>query len=265
MRYVVRTCLLILLVSLTGMYTTSSVDAAKINNKTINEVNAQLLELGYPKRLLDRLPIEEKLDIVNGDEIAEFVGAKTTYFGLDNEVLYVDDYSEPFSPVLPEGTINSMTVSQYASRLVDTSYRDRFELRTTHQWTISPVWRRTDMVGYAWDGNKFNLVPGTHYISVGGNGINGAATYSSKNLYNSSFTGAGWSFPMPTSGDRPVAMTKIQIQEVSPISGSSQFHSLYVHTKDSSGTIGLNYGIFNVSFTGNISNDQRAEVVNFNH
>lgn len=262
-----RIILLILLISFVGIAINQPVDAAgqKVNNKTVKEVDAQLLKLGYPQRLLNKLPFEEKQDMVNGDEIAEFVGATTTYYDENNEVIFVDDYSTFSEPILPEGTINSMTVSQYANRLVDTSYRDRFELRATHQWTISPVWRRTDMVGYAWDGNKFNAVPGTSVISVGGNGSSGAATYTSTNLYSSSFTGAGWSFPMPTSGDRPVAMTKIQIQEVSPISGTSQFHSLYVHTKASSGTLGLSYGVLSVAFTGIIENDQRATFINFNH
>lgn len=265
----IKIILLVLLLGFTSLNFGSRTEASSQNvneeKKEIVNVDDALLNLGYPERLVNELSQFEKEDIVNQGNIAEFVGATTTYIGFDGEVTLVDDYSSEDMPVVPFGTINSMTVTQVVSRLVNADKVERFEIRGTHQWTISPVNRRTDYLGFALDGNKFNYVPGTSVVSVGPDGPDSKATYTSTNLYQSSFTGIGFSFPLPSSGTRPVVMTKAQIQEVSAGSGSSQLHSTYMHTKAATGTIGLNLGILTVSFLCSIDNDQRATVVDFKY
>lgn len=247
------------------------VNAADNNdiNDTENEkiIDAKLLEYGYPQRLVNELSYLAKKEMID-EGITEYVSAETITYDQNNKIIAVDDYNDPNPEpqMVPFGTINSMKVTITAGRQVVPSYIDEFILQSEFQWTISPVVRGTDLIGFAWDGNKFNAMPNTSKVVVGGNGGNGAATYSSNNLYASSFTGVGWSFPLPSSGTRPIAVSKIRIKEVkSALTGSSQFHSLYTHTHSGTGTIGLNFGVLTVAFAGTKPNDQRASFVNFNH
>lgn len=247
-----------------------SVFSTSTNAETIGEIeneiemDARLLELGYPDRLIKELHITEKERIANSDEIAEFSGGKTTHYDLNGQVVYEDDYTSTTPLMMPYGTIVNMTVTQWAQRLVTSSNREIFELESKYQWNISPVNRLTDLIGFAWDGNKFNLIPNTSYLVVGGTGWDGPGTHTTNKLYSSSFSGAGWAFPMPKTGTRPIAAARIRIQEISAIGGTSQIHSLYSHIKGN-GTVGLNLGILSVSYVGTALNDQRATVTNFNY
>jgi len=234
------------------------------NEKNIDE---KLLEYGYPQRLVNELSYLAKKQMID-EGITEFVSAETITYDQNNNIIAVDDYKNPNPKpqVVPFGTINSMSVTLTAARQVVPSYQDEFVLQGQYQWTTSPVVRGTDLIGFAWDGNKFNAMPNTSQVVVGGNGLNSPVTYSSKNLFSSSFTGAGWSFPLPSSGTSPVAVAKIRIQELkSNSTGSSQLHSLYTHTHSGTGSVGLNLGVLSVSFSGTKPNDQRASFTNFNH
>ncbi|MEH6943297.1 hypothetical protein [Bacillus sp. JJ722] len=267
-KFIITTLGALLLFALSAVTTVTIASASEPEENTyitdVNVLDQTLINHGFPERLVADLPLIQKEDLVNSGEIGEYVGATTTTFDTNNRISSVEDYTSLPKPLL-KGTINSMKVTQLVTKVPSTTGKDRFLLETVHQWTISPVNRRTDVVGFAWDGNRFKLIPGSHKVVVGGNGQDGAATYTSLNLYSSSFTGAGWSFPLPKSGTRPVVMTRINLEETKTGSGTSQFHSLYTHTKSGSGSIGLNFGILSVGFTGSVSNDQRAVVKDFKY
>lgn len=228
------------------------------------ELDARLLEIGLPEQLINQLDTSEKEDIANNDEYEEFVGGSTTYYDYAGNVIFEDDYTDSKPQFMPFGTIVNMTVTQGAYRLVSTSDREIFQLTSSYQWNISPVNRLTDVIGFSWDGKKFNLIPGTSWLVVGPNGNKSPVSHSSSNLFQSSFTGAGWSFPMPKTGTRPIAKARINIQETKAAKGNSQFHSLYSHTKGS-GSVSLNLGLLSVSYTGGAKADQRATVTNFSY
>lgn len=237
-------------------------------NKDVEDeqnINEKLLEYGYPQRLIDELSYIAKKGIID-EGVTEYAGAETVTYDLNYNVIAVDDYTSLEPQITPYGQINSMKVTQTAGRQVVPSFRDEFVLQAQYAWTISPVQRRTDLIGFAWDGNKFNAMPDTSKVLVGGNGLNGSVTYLSRNLYASSFTGVGWAFPLPSSGTRPIAVAQIRIQEKKDsLNGTSQFHNLYTHTVSGSGSIGLSLGVLSVSFSGSRANDQRASFMNFNH
>lgn len=236
----------------------------KSNNIDNNiSIDDSLIKLGFPQRLIDTLTHEDKLYITTSGAI-EYVNGSITNYDSEGNVLSVDDFSSNEPIIEPFGTISStnMSVSQYALRFPTSSNREIFELSAHYVWKQSPFWTLTDMIGFAWDGNKFNAIPNTSLVQYRSGG---KATYSSSNLYSTSFTGVGWTFPQKfITYQQRSAYAKIRIQETKGMSGQSQFHSIYVHSKGS-GSLSLNFGIANVSFSGSRSNDQRASYINFSH
>lgn len=257
---------ILVILGLSFLVFSTSADAQTIDkNQHEKELDARLLELGHPERLINQLDISQKEEIANNDEYAEFVGGSTTYYDYAGNVVFVDDYTDSKPQFMPFGTIVNMNVTQSAYRMVASSDREIFELSTSHRWLISPVNRLTDVIGFAWDGNKFNLVPQTAQITVRDNGTSGKITHSSNLLFQTSFTGAGWAFPLPKTSGNPAITTRIYIQETKAgITGNTQFHSLYSHTKGS-GSVSLGLGVLSVSYTGGAVADQRAVVVNFSY
>ncbi|MEK4128571.1 hypothetical protein NYE67_02765 [Solibacillus sp. FSL W8-0474] len=225
------------------------------------DIDEKLLEYGYPQRLIDELSNISKRDILN-DGITEYAGAKTITYDLNNNIISVDDYTDSNPPIVLYGQIKGMTVTQTAGRQVVPSSMDEFVLRSDYKWTTNPFFTGTDLIGFAWDGNKFNAVPNTSSVEVR---KNGKVTHSSNNLYSSSFTGVGWAANLPDFGGPIVVTSKIRIREVKTLTGTSQFHSLYTHSLAGIGSMGLNFGVLSVSFTGTKSNDQRATFIDFNH
>ncbi len=265
--------LLTVTLSFSSLFTASNVKADTINDGikvapsklSESDINAILLDQGYPQRLLNRLPLFEKRDMISGDELPEYVGAKTTFYDLNNKVISTDDYKSFSAPggIMPMGTINSMNVTMAISKVV-TGSQETYQFNNNHQWTIDPVNARTDYIGYSWDSSKFNSVPGSFQVVVGEDGLNSPATYSSVNLYDSSSAGIGFSFPLPLSFGKPLIVTKYRLKELKANqTGMMQINSKYVHTKETTGSLSFSFVIGSVGVSTTIPNDQRAEITNF--
>lgn len=241
-------------------------------------LDAALMEKGYPQIVLDTMDEDTKLDIYNEGDIA-FCGAVISYYDETNGTYSEIDVNEDGTYIAPRGQISTsdLSLSFTYSRVPATRNTKLSYIKVTYSydWLHLPFFRWQDPTSVSWDNSKFKMMDNSFskidkydgYV-VGPNGeLYGPytdQTHSSENGYaNASNAGVSWYSDLKGyAGVQPTKLYGSGSFKLAPVSttysGSTTLYGHYVHPKADLG-ISVNvssYGSFSIS--GGSNYDERG-------
>lgn len=150
----------------TAFATEANVDSILINN-------------GVPYEIVEIMPEEQKLELVNADEF-EYCGSTTIE----------DDINEA---VNTRGTISSSKLSLTGYGFMYTSGGKKLaQVSVYYDWLKDPVWFLTDQLGITWDSDYYEPVDNGQWIvwnhqDSNGSNLTSEASYDLRDLSSSGF------------------------------------------------------------------------------
>lgn len=130
------------------------VAAYPINTLAGQSIDDQLISRGYPLKLIESMPEEEKEDLINGN--CYFESSKVYNYDEDGELINISNFNE--NAITPYGQIKtahlslSITTSKSGSNTVVTF---------NYNWKTLPVNRYQDPICVAWNSNIFSYKSGS--------------------------------------------------------------------------------------------------------
>lgn len=170
------------------------------------DLDAALLEKGYPQVVLDSMDEDAKTDIYNEGNIT-FCGAVISFFDKTGSVLSEVIVSTDGSYAVPVDQIDhaSLSLSLVCSQVFSPQVSEPGQIKVTYsyEWLSLPLYRGQDRVCVLWDDSTFKMLDDNFsktdkydgYITIGGIIVGKAANriHSSENAYAAGGpTGAAW-------------------------------------------------------------------------
>ncbi len=273
MKKIISICLIFCL--MLGMTSIASAEGVNVDgtNEAVN-VDAQLLERGYPQIILDTMDDASKTRVLSSGG---------TYAG--GSILYYNDEERQFteivvntdgSYVMPRGQISTsdLTLSIVYSRIREAVGRLAYiQVTFNYNWIHLPTERYEDPLTIAWDEELFDLCGGTFVKEDKYDGfiINADGSllwyYDQTHSYEEGYANGGdagvtWYADLRgfsgfhVTGLHGYGDFKIQPEEPT-FAGSANLYGHYVHAKGS-GTIGITIGPLSVSVNSVDPYDERG-------
>lgn len=246
-------------------------------SETVAEIDAVLVERGYPQIVLDAMSNPEKRAIYK-DENLYFKGATIMLY--DQESGSFEEYEVCDDGLMPMGQISSSDLSlvwtisgvRNNDRLIDIKY--------SYKWLNLPFFRWQDPIAVSWDGDLFEMQDDSFYKVdyydgeyVESAGVIAKVTegiHSEEYGYASgSPIGVTWYADLKGYGDITVKKLygygEFVLEKTTSATGSSKIYGRYVHpTSGISLSIGISdYGSFSVS--GGSGYDERGTQTTFKY
>ncbi len=243
------------------------------------EIDAALVNRGYPQPVLDAMSISAKTSIYD-DASLYFKGAVITTYD-ENTHTFVDYEVQP-DGIVPCGQIPTADLTLVWDINGDKNNPNLIHIKYSYRWTRLPVFRWQDTISVSWDNSLFEMVARTfHKVdqydgqlvdpSTGiTTGYVSNATHSEEYGYaNASAAGVSWYADLKGYiGIIPSSLhgfCEFSLEKKTSTSGNSNIYGHYVHPQVAIGvTVVVNrYGTFNVSGTGLY--DERGNHTSFSY
>lgn len=133
-----------------------------------NNINATLLERGFPQIVLDRLTESAKLDLYN-DSSLRFSSAEITTFSEDFNESSTISVASDGSCVMPRDILPSANleqtwvVAQAITYVNGVEHLDYFTVLLNYDWKTTPTEVFQDNMAISWDDDLFRMVPNSFY------------------------------------------------------------------------------------------------------
>lgn len=211
-----------------------------------NDVDTILHNHGVPYEIINIMPEEQKLELVNAEEFT-YVGEITIQKDMESEI---DTYA----------TISSSDLSLTGYGFMYTSGGKKLaQISAYYDWLNSPFWHLTDQIGMTWSSTYYESIPGEHWINVQRTDLNGSnlttqTSYDARDLGDDSVI---FDLDMNSNYNNfGVATIKLQLKAGKSEPTSSIFYFKYAHNSIAP-TIGLGISAsglgISVSTSANIS------------
>ena len=265
-------------VALTAVMALGMTTTAFANEKDTLNLDAALMEKGYPQIVLDTMDEDPKMDISNAGDIA-FCGAVITYYDENSGTYSEIDVNEDGTYIAPRGQIStsdlSLSFTYSRSPAAKNTKLSYIKVTYNYNWLNLPFFRWQDPTSVSWDDSKFQMTDNSFskvdkydgYV-IGPNGeLLGPytnQTHSSENGYaNASNAGVSWYADLKGYiGVQPTKLYGSGTFKLAPksttTSGSTTLYGHYVHPKAELG-LSVNvssYGSFSIS--GGSNYDERG-------
>lgn len=265
-------------VALTAVMALGMTTTAFANEKDTLNLDAALMEKGYPQIVLDTMDEDTKMDIYNEGDIA-FCGAVITYYDENSGTYSEIDVNEDGTYIAPRGQIStsdlSLSFTYSRSPAAKNTKLSYIKVTYNYNWLNLPFFRWQDPTSVSWDDSKFQMTDNSFskvdkydgYV-IGPNGeLLGPytnQTHSSENGYaNASNAGVSWYADLKGYiGVQPTKLYGSGTFKLAPksttTSGSTTLYGHYVHPKAELG-LSVNvssYGSFSIS--GGSNYDERG-------
>lgn len=241
------------------------------------DIDAALLEKGYPQIVLDSMDEDAKISIYNEGNIA-FSGAVISYYDETDGTFSEITVNEDGSYIAPKGQISpsDLHLSFVCTAVYEAPgpYLHHFVISYSYDWNSLPVWRWQDPIAVSWDSSMFRLTDDSFYktdkydgyVVVGGV-IVGKVTdqiHSSEKSYAyASNAGVTWYADLKGYiGTQPSRLYGFAEFKLTPLStyyeGSTTFYGHYVHQKADVGVIIDIDNFGSISVSGGSDYDERG-------
>lgn len=265
-------------VALTAVMALGMTTTAFANEKDTLNLDAALMEKGYPQIVLDTMDEDTKMDIYNEGDIA-FCGSVITYYDENSGTYSEIDVNEDGTYIAPRGQIStsdlSLSFTYSRSPAAKNTKLSYIKVTYNYNWLNLPFFRWQDPTSVSWDDSKFQMTDNSFskvdkydgYV-IGPNGeLLGPytnQTHSSENGYaNASNAGVSWYADLKGYiGVQPTKLYGSGTFKLAPksttTSGSTTLYGHYVHPKAELG-LSVNvssYGSFSIS--GGSNYDERG-------
>ena len=265
-------------VALTAVMALGMTTTAFANEKDTLNLDAALMEKGYPQIVLDTMDEDTKMDIYNEGDFA-FCGAVITYYDENSGTYSEIDVNEDGTYIAPRGQIStsdlSLSFTYSRSPAAKNTKLSYIKVTYNYNWLNLPFFRWQDPTSVSWDDSKFQMTDNSFskvdkydgYV-IGPNGeLLGPytnQTHSSENGYaNASNAGVSWYADLKGYiGVQPTKLYGSGTFKLAPksttTSGSTTLYGHYVHPKAELG-LSVNvssYGSFSIS--GGSNYDERG-------
>lgn len=190
-------------------------------------VDLILINHGVPYEIVDIMPEEQKLELVNADEF--------TYCG---STTIVDDIYENMEGIIDNetstyGTISSSQLSLTGYGFMYTSGGKKMaQVSSYYNWLTNPFWNLTDQIGITWNPDYYEPVDNGQWIvwnhqDSNGSNLTSEASYDLLDISNSGFI-----IDVDMLGSKTnfgTATAKLELKSGASEPASSKFYFKYAH------------------------------------
>lgn len=186
------------------------------------DVDTILRNHGVPDKIINIMPEEQKLELVNAEEFS-FTGETTIQKNMENT-----------SGITTYGTISSSDLSLTGYGFMYTSGGKKLaQISAYYGWIDLPVWFLTDQIGMTWDSTYYEPIPNEHWVNVQHDTPDGLVTYTSYDARELSKDSVIFDVDIkrtPGWNNYGVATIKLQLNAGKTEPSSSIFYFKYAHS-----------------------------------